>query len=187
MKELITILGYIADTVSVWFFCSVFSIYILPLIFDRVIFFLPKMIQMAKRDEVTRKGIFATIGEIALWIGVVAAVFGYLLLWRPVLFELVTVSHPAFVAWGIGTLYFIYRVTHFDRIIKRDFYYNGYMRYITPTALNAYQRFIQDLDSLYIEDLERLLSQDLPYMHRQAVLRKQRERNVQQGAPQKEK
>lgn len=180
MKELIGALGIVADTVSVWFFCSVFSIYILPLLFDRIIFFLPKTLHLAKRGEMSRKGIFSIIGEILLWVAVVVVVFGYLLLWRPELFTLVTVSTPASAAWGMGALYFIYRLASFDRIVKRDFYYNGYMRYITPTALNAYQRFIEDLDNLYIEDLEQLLTEDLPYMHRQAVLRKRRERNVQQ-------
>ena len=77
----------------------------------------------------------------------------------------------------MGAAHLVYRTINFDRVVKRDFYYNAYMRYIKPDTLVMYQLFLQRLDEMCVDDLEKMLrdTKSIPYIHRQAALRKKRE------------
>ena len=173
--ETMGIASVILDSVAGWFFCCVMSVYVIPVIFDRVVFHLPKMIQLHRSKEVMLRGIFYSVGEIILWVGILFTAYTYLYLFQPNLFFLTTRSQAAFMAWGISIAHMVYRILNFDRIIKRKFYYVAYMRHIEPRALQAYQGFIEDLDIMAVGEIMALLETELPYMHRQAAMRKQNE------------
>ena len=172
-------LSILLDSISAWLFCCVFAAFIVPLILERIVFYIPTLIHLTRTKEVQRKGIFITIGTIVLWVFILFAEYSYLYFFQHNLFVLATVSPASIIAWIIGTAVLIYRFVNFSSVIKKSFYYNAYMKFIEPKALDAYQKFIQDLDALYADDLEMLLQKKLPYMHRQAVLRKLR--SVSQG------
>ncbi len=175
MEALEAALGVAIESIAAWFFCCVMAVFVLPVILDRMVFYVPMLIRLSKDGEVYPRSVRNTVLEIVLWVAVITLVYTYLYFFQHNLFDLVTRSIPAYIAWGIGGTHIVYRVFNFDRIIKRSFYYTAYMRYITPESLRVYHQFIEDLDSLYIDDLEGLLQKRLPYMHRQAALRKQRE------------
>ena len=49
------------------------------------------------------------------------------------------------------------------------------MRYIKPEALSEYMNFIEELDSLGLDEIKALEEKPMRYMHKQAVLRKLKE------------
>ena len=163
------------DAASSWFFCCTVGVFILPLLLDRLVFYLPRLSYLTRTGEVQSRSVPYTVLEIALWTFVISIVYIGMYYLNPYIFQMITISVPAKLAWTITVFFLIYRTFYFDKIVKRNFYYNAYMRYITPEALHEYQRFIEDVDDLYIDDLTVLLEKELPYMHRQAVLRKYRQ------------
>jgi hypothetical protein len=173
MIEVMAMFSYSLDSIAAWFFCSVISIFVFPAILDRITFYVPRMIRLYKLGEVFFNGIVWTILEIIFWTGVIVTSYVCYYVFARNLFLLTTISSAAIVAWGIGIFHIVYRTKNFDRIIKKNFYYTAYMRYIKPEALKEYQKFIDDLDSLALEEIAELLNKNLPYMHKQAVLRKQ--------------
>ena len=162
------------DAVATWLYCCVVSAFIVPLVVERIVFYIPTLIRLAKNREVQTKGVFITIGEVVLWVSIVVGEYAYLYYYQNNLFVFTTVSPAAIFAWVIGGTTLIFRTVNFSQTVKRNFYYNAYMRFIMPEALAAYQKFIKDLDDLYVDDMDALLEKKLPYMHRQAVLRKKR-------------
>ena len=144
----------------------------MPVIFDRLIFFIPTMIKLRRHNEVFTHGVVIISLEALLWSLIVFALYTVMYIFRPHLFELITFSVPALVAWVVFIANSTYRYAHFGRIVKRDFYYVAYMRYIQPDALENYRKFLQEIDEMRPDELNGLLSQDIPYMHRQAVIRK---------------
>ena len=174
--EIFTVLQLVIDTFGVWLFCSVIAVFILPLVIDRVVFYIPTLLHLRRKKEVLSRGVPLTFFEVLLWVGLVAGVYTAIYFISPDYFERITISPPALLAWTIGLGRMAYRFSHFDRTIKRQFYYNSYMRYITPEAYNAYRQFLEDLDELDMEEMADLLEDpDLPYMQRQSVMRRQRE------------
>ena len=166
------------DSASAWFFCCVISIFILPLILDRIIFFIPKLIVLSKNEEVYYRSILFTSLETVLWAGAITGVYIVLFKFQPFLFGLVTDAVPALLSWVICLIFLLRRFINFDRTIKRDFYYEVYMRYIKPEALSEYMIFLEELDSLELAQIDDLATKPLRYMHKQAVLRKQKEINM---------
>ena len=163
------------DAASSWFFCCTIGVFLFPLLLDRLVFYLPRLSYLTRTGEVQSRSVPYTVLEIALWTFVISVIYVGMYFLNPYVFQMITVSASAKVAWAITIFHLMYRTFYFDKIVKRNFYYNAYMRYITPKALSEYQRFIEDVDDLYIDDLTVLLEKELPYMHRQAVLRKYRQ------------
>ena len=179
---LIQSISAVVDTAAAWFVCCAIGVFIMPLLLDRLFFYLPRLYRLAKNKEVQGNSVPRTIVEILLWVVILCVIYIGMYFLKKSLFDAITSSIPALTAWGISAVYLIYRVVHFDQMGKREFYYNAYMRYITPEALAEYQHFIEDIDLLYIDDLDALLTRDLPYMHRQAVLRKRRQANDERAS-----
>jgi hypothetical protein len=177
MVDIRTILFYLStflDSIATWLYCCVISAFVVPLILERALFYIPTLIRLALNGEVQKKSVFITFGEVALWTSILVGEYIYLYYFQNNLFVFTTVSPAAIVAWVIGALTIIFRIINFSKTVKRNFYYNAYMRFIMPEAFDAYQKFIKDLDNLYADDMDALLEKKLPYMHRQAVLRKKR-------------
>ena len=174
-SEFMRIVSGITDSASAAFFCCTLGVFVLPLLLDRLVFYLPCLLRMTRSKEVQSISISQTITEIVLWIIILCATYTGLYYLRPTIFTMVSTSVVALCSWGITVINLIYRFLNFDRVIKRAFYYDAYLRYITPDALSAYKQFIADIDDLYAEKLDELLEDDLPYMHRQSVLRKRRQ------------
>ena len=177
MVDIRTIMAYLSvllDSISTWLFCCVISAFVIPMILERIVFYVPALIRLSRNGEVQKKGVFLTIGEIILWTSIVFVEYLFLYHSQYNLFKLTTVSTAAVIAWVIGAINIIYRFANFSKVVKKGFYYTAYMRFIKPEALDEYQKFIRDLDDLYVDDMDALLQKDLPYMHRQAVLRKKR-------------
>ena len=173
---IIEITAVLLDSAAAWFFCCVMSVYVLPLIIDRIIFYIPKMIHLYKTGEVFLKGIIFSILEIFLWSAIITGSYLYLYFFQRHLFVMTTTSFAARIAWIIAVIHVLYRLVNFDRVIKRGFYYVAYMRYIKPEALSKYQSFIEDLDDLTAEEIEnKLRMEEMPYMYRQASQRKFKE------------
>ena len=164
------------DTFGVWLFCSIVAVFIVPLVLDRIIFYIPRLISLRRKNQVLTKSIPVTIFDVMLWVVIIAGIYVYLYLFAPDYFVATTVSPPAILAWVIGAARLIYRFANFDQTTKKQFYYNAYMRYITPEAYAEYRTFLEDLDSMDLEEMNTILENpELPYMQRQSVLRRQRE------------
>ena len=172
---IIATVSYVLDFITAWFYCCVMAIFILPLIIDRVVFYIPKMTRLYFNGEIFLRGVIWSILEAVLWFALVVIIYTVMYFLQPHLFTLTTTSLPAYFAWAVSVVHMIYRVMNFERVVIKNFYYVAYMRYIKPEALKDYQDFINKLDDLSLEELTGLLDGDLPYMHRQAALRKQNE------------
>ena len=171
------VLSVLLDSVAAWFYCCVMAVFIVPLICDRLFFFLPKLLRFARNGETYYRGVVFSVWDVILWSAIMAGAYLYLYFFQPPLFQLTTLAPPAIAAWIVGIVHAIYRTVHFDKIVKKDFYYSAYMRYIKPETLRKYQQFLQNLDDMKIGELEELLENEksLSYMYLQAVQRKKRE------------
>ena len=178
VEKMLSVLTVFLDSAAAWFFCCIISVIIFPIILDRIIFYIPKLFLLARNNEVFYRSVFLTFMEAVLWICISVGIYVYLYFFQPHLFELATTGYPALVAWGICIINLVLRFMRFDRTIKRNFYYEIYMRYIKPEALNEYMSFIEDLDSLEIEEIKELVNEPMRYMHKQAVLRKLKEASM---------
>jgi len=174
-SDILGAVGTLLDNVAAWFFCAVMSIYILPVVFDRITFYIPKRIQLSLRKEVYAISAVCSALDVFLWLGIVCAAYGGLFVFRRPLFVLTTTSVTAKTAWIIAALYLLFRIVRFDTAVKPGFYHVAYMRHIRPEALQAYQLFIEELDAMRLAEVDALLLTELPYMHRQAALRKRKE------------
>ena len=168
-------ISLVIESMGIWFFCTVVVLYILPTIIDRLIFYIPHMLRLYRRGEVYFRGSVWSALEILLWLAVLGLVYGGLYwLDRPLLWRMLW-SIPALLGWLLGVVYTIFRIRNFESLVKREFYYAAYMRHIRPEALKRYQDFLAELDDLDESELWALLRQEgLPYMHRQAALRRLR-------------
>jgi hypothetical protein len=175
VKTSFNYLSVFLDSAAAWFFCCVIAVIILPIVLDRIIFYIPKLFILSRNNEVYYRSVVLTFLEVVLWVTIIAAIYIVLYLYQPHLFALVTTDYPALVAWIICIANIVVRLKNFDRIIKRNFYYEIYMRYIKPEALSEYTKFIEELDSLDIDEIVKLTDEPMRYMHKQAVLRKLRE------------
>ena len=175
IDKFLQILTIVLDSAASWFFCCVISIFILPLIVDRIVFYIPRLIKLSISGEVYAKSIIFTILEVILWSGIIFGLYYYLFRFQNHLFALATTHWPALIAWQICIIYLIYRFVNFDRKIKKEFYYGAYMRYIKAEAYSEYLNFIEDIDNIDIEELKTLVNKPMSYMHKQAVLRKIKE------------
>ena len=167
-EVIIGIIAVLLDSAAAWFFCCVMSVYVLPLIIDRIVFYIPKMIKLYRAGEVFLKGTIFSVFEMFLWLAIIVGSYLYLYFFQRHLFILTTMSVAAYIAWFISITHIIYRFFNFDRVIKRGFYYVAYMRHIKPEALRKYQSFIEDLDNLDVSEIESMLKTGLPYMYNHA-------------------
>lgn len=175
IDHFVNILSILLDSAAAWFFCCVIAVFILPLILDRIFFYIPRLIRLSRNNEVYYRSIFLTTLEALLWTVIIICIYVYLYFFQNNLFLLATVKTPALIAWLITIMYIFRRLLRFDRTIKRNFYYEIYMRYIKPEALSDYLNFIEHLDTLELEDIKKLTNEPLRYMHKQAALRKLKE------------
>ena len=173
--KILSIFTVILDFGAAWFFCCIVSVVILPIVLDRIIFYIPKLFLLSRNNEVYYKSVIITLLEVIFWVVVVAGIYLCLYLFLPHLFVLSTTGTPAMVAWVICIINLVLRFSKFDRTIKRNFYYEIYMRYIKPEALSEYMNFLEDLDTLEVEAIKELSAEPMRYMHKQAVLRKLKE------------
>lgn len=177
-ETVLNALTVILDSAAAWFFCCVIAVIIFPIVLDRIIFYLPKLILLSQNKEVYFRSIVYTFLEVVFWVGLSTAYYIYLYMFQHHLFVLASTDFPALFAWLISLVYMIRRFLNFDRTIKKNFYYEIYMRYIKPEALSEYMNFIEDLDSLEIEEMKELANKPIRYMHKQAVLRKLKEASM---------
>ena len=171
----INILSIFLDSAAEWFFCCVISIFILPMVLDRIFFYIPKLVSLSRSGEVYYRSILLTSLEAILWAGIILGIYFYLYIFQHHLFVAATTGYPALVAWAITIIYIIRRFMNFDRTVKRNFYYEIYMRYIKPEAYSDYLNFIESLDNLELDEIKYLADEPLRYMHKQAALRKLKE------------
>ena len=168
-------LTVILDFGAVWLFCAIVSVIILPIILDRIMFYIPKLFLLSRNNEVYYRSVLLTFLEVVLWVCLISGIYVSLYIFLPSIFNLATIGTPAIVAWIIALANIVRRFISFDRIIKRNFYYEIYMRYIRPEALSEYMNFIEELDSLGLDEIKKLSTEPMRYMHKQAVLRKIKE------------
>ena len=174
----LNLLSIVLDFAATWLFCCVIAVVILPIVLDRIIFYIPKLIVLYRNKEVYFKGVVITFLEVIFWVTISASIYIYLYIFQNHLFVLATTESPAIFAWFISIIYIIRRMTNFDRTIKRNFYYEIYMRYIKPEALSEYMNFIEDLDSLELNEIKELAAKPIKYMYKQAALRKLKEASM---------
>ena len=174
-------LSSIVDSAAAWFFCCTIGVFLLPLLLERIIFYLPRLYRLTQTKEVYARSLWFTMLEIVLWSLVISGVYFGLYYLDKSVFRWVTVSPPALLAWMLSVGYILLRAIRFDKTVKRSFCYNAYMRFITPDALSAYQSFIEDVDNMDMNALKSQLTKEMPYMHRQAVLRKHRQMSAGQA------
>ena len=174
------ILSAVVLQISAFLFCLIIGMFIVPLVLERLTFYIPRLGMLVKEDAVFKRSIVVTVAEVLGWSAVVVAIYVFLYNTVPSVFPLVTTAPVAWAAWGVAFVYLLYRFSFFGRTVKRDFYYSAYMHYITPHALQAYQVFIERLDDMSNTELEQQanLGKAIPYMHRQAVQRKMGERGI---------
>ena len=174
-EKALGVLTLILDSAAAWFFCCIIFVIILPIVLDRVIFYIPKLFLLSRNKEVYYRSVVITFLEVVLWVVISVGLYIVLYIYLPHLFVMVTSGVPVLIAGAICITNIVIRLVNFDRIIKRNFYYDIYMRYIKPDALSEYMQFIEDLDSLEIDEIKELAEQPMRYMHKQATLRKLKE------------
>ncbi len=176
----VSLVGVYVLVVAALLFCIIIALFIIPLVVERSVFYIPRLVLLVNEGSVYRKSIVFTVFEIAAWIAVTVAIYVFFAFAFPYVFQLVTVSPVALASWGVGALNMMYRFMHFNVTIKRDFYHHTYMHYVTPTALQEYQAFIDDLGDIPDEELAQMAERaaHIPYMHRQALSRRMRERGM---------
>ena len=174
-ERFLNVLSVILDFGAAWFFCCIISVVIFPVVLDRIIFYIPKLFMLSRNGEVYYKSIVITFLEVIFWAVISVGIYIFLYYYLHHLFVLSTLGYPALVAWAICIINIVRRMINFDRTIKRNFYYEIYMRYIKPEAYSEYTNFIEDLDSLDVDEIKKLADEPMRYMHKQAVLRKLKE------------
>ena len=165
-------LAYFLDFAAVGLFCCIISVVIFPVVGDRLLFYIPKLIKESINNEVYIKSIFITFLEVLLWVGISACSYLYLYFYMPYTFELATIGSPAIVAWTTGAINTIRRLKIFDITIRKYYYYEIYMRFIKPEALAKYTEFVENLNSLDIETIRIMTGEPMQYIYKQAVVRK---------------
>ena len=176
MFDAFPITRLIIDTFGAWLYCCIVAVVIIPLILDRILFYIPMLAYHSQKGEVAGRGIIITVLETLLWIAVPTIVYLGLYIFDYDYFVTTTSSPIALSAWIIGVGFLVYRIINYNRVIKRRFYYKVYMRYITPGAYEKYASFVNELDNKSLLELNGLIEQpELPYMYLQSALRKQRE------------
>ena len=170
--DFVGIMRIIYDCLAAFLFCNVMALFIVPIILERLFFYIPRMIVYTSRGEVSYKGILYTVAEMLLWLAILVGLYVYFYCFQPEMFTLVTLSIPAKVAWVIGLTFVFYRLLSWRKTARGDYYQVSYKKFITPSALKAYQEFLDNLSRMSDDEVEELVSQDLPYLQQQAVLRK---------------
>ena len=155
-------------------FCLVVGLFIVPVILERLAYYLPRLYFLVIEKAVFKRSIFMICFEIIGWTFVLVSVYYFFHSFFPGVFVLVSTSWLALGAWGVALLNMLYRLMRFNKVVKSEFYHKVYMHYITPHALQAYQAFIEELEDINDTELKKKaeLGKAIPYMHRQAVHRK---------------
>ena len=172
VRDAMALVSRVLSAASAGLFCCVLSVFVLPAIVDRLAFYLPRLILLHHRKEVLLRGIVRTVLEVLMWIGIPCAAYAILYVFRPALFRYALTSIPARIAWVIGAVHLLLRSMQFERVILPQFYTSTYLRCTTPQAMQAYRRFLTELNALSASAVEDLLNTRLPYLQRQAAQKK---------------
>ena len=159
---------------AVLLYCLVISLFVVPLVLERLTFYIPRLVLLARDKAVYPHSIALTIAEVLLWAAAVMLAYAILYTTFPSVFYMALSSPLALLAWALGAANVAYRHARFNRHVAQDFYHSAYMHYITPAALHAYQVFMEDLADMDDGELEAMsrLGRQLPHMHRLALRHK---------------
>ena len=163
------------ENLAAFVLVSMFSIFIFPAVIERIVYIIPQLAKCAAKKEVIKKSVPITVWEVIVWLLITAAVYFVLYLFGSNYFYMATSSWPAIIAWLCGAINLTYRFVNFDRIIRHNFYLNIYMNYITPDTRQKFEEFADELNTMYLQDIERVMQEDLPYLYRDAVIKKKRQ------------
>lgn len=153
-------------------FCGLLSVFLVPLIVERIFIYTPQLIKLSMKHEIEKRGLFFNIISIVAWMFIVSFIYLACYLWDHSLLTQISISVPALMCWMFGLIAIVYRLARFKTVVQKEFYRDTYLRYVTPESLARFDSFIVDTETMYTPQLKKLLDEKLPYHYRYVVNRR---------------
>ena len=159
----------ILDVCSAMLFCSVISLFIIPRIFEVLFSYIPRYSKMLRKGYFTRGGIRKALLEILFWLAVVGAMYALMYFIDRSMFWMLIRSVGAYIAWGLGLINIACTLLFRRRAARDTFYSEVFMQYVKSEALEAYNRFLAELELMNMAQLEGIDRTKLIYTLKRAV------------------
>ena len=158
---------------SEFLFCAFLSLFIVPQLFFRIFYYIPRIISFVAQKKLEKKSISVPFREMLVWVILVAIVYIVAFLISHDIGMMLLVSPMAMVCWLLGTIQIIVIVvTPRRREWQKSFYRNVYMKYATQQELDRYNEFVEMVDTLTpAEAMDILKAKDnhLTYLEKEAL------------------
>jgi hypothetical protein len=159
----------VLDVCSTVLFCSIISLFIVPRIVEVLFSYIPRYSKMLRKGYFRRGGIGKALLEVLFWLIVVGAVYAFMYFIDNTMFWMLINSAGAYAAWGIGLVNIVYTLAFRRQVARDTFYSEVFMQYVKPESLEAYNKFLAELELMDIGQLQRLDQEKLIYPLKNAV------------------
>lgn len=159
----------VLDVCSTVLFCSIVSLFIIPRIFEVLFSYVPRYCKMLRKGYFMRGGVRKTLLEVLFWLAVVGGMYALMYFIDPSMFWMLIRSVGAYIAWGLGLINMAYTLVFRRKSARDTFYSEVFMQYVKPESLEAYNRFLAELELMDIGQLKSIDREKLIYPLKTAV------------------
>lgn len=118
------------DSISQFMFCSFLALFILPLFFFRLFYFIPCVLYYSAKKKIRLRAIWLPLRDVAVWLLIVAAAYTAAYFIEPGIFWSLVQGPIALVCWGVGLVQIVLiLVTKRRREWQDAFYRKIFLRY----------------------------------------------------------
>ena len=119
----------ILENLGVLFFCGILSLFIFPLLFERIIYTLPHTIHLSATKKIRWKSVKQPAADIIFVLCVLFFFFLIAFLYDPEIYLLLLTSNISYICWAFSSLLFAVRFIRNYSEIQNNFNKTIYTRF----------------------------------------------------------
>lgn len=148
----------IITALSQFLFCGFLSLFILPQVFFRIFYYMPRTISFVSQKKLRAKSLLAPLKEMLVWAVLVAGLYIAAFLISRDVGRMLVSSPMAIFCWVLGVVQIVFILSTSRRKEWQTLFYRTvYMKYATQQELDRYQAFIELVDTLTPVDAQKAL------------------------------
>lgn len=137
----------IMEQVARFMFCGFIAFFILPHVFFRLFYFIPRSIYFIRKKRLRKGALLVPLRDVAIWAVIVAALYIIAFLVSPQIGMGLLNGPVAIACWILGIVYLVLTVSTSRRQEWQDLYYKAvYLKYVTAQEKERFDEFTAQIE-----------------------------------------